>query len=368
MNRPSAFLLPAALAGLVGVGCQGGSAGPQPSPGGAASGDATSATGTVHPRVKIQTTLGDIVVELNAEKAPLTVTNFLDYAADRYYDGTVFHRVVRTSLIHGGGFTPDMKEKSEGLKDAVRNESFNGLTNSKGTIAMFRRTDKADSATSQFYINVEDNPPLDQLRDGTAYTVFGRVIEGNDTLERIRNTPVAVHPSYAAGRNPVVPVKPVVIRSIRLLTPFDRERALALAKTAKVTPVDRLNALIAAMENDAGRPMVTTDSGLRYVDLKVGAGPFPLPEDTVDVLYRGTLLDGTEFDSSYRKSDSPISLKLRDAIKGLREGLESMREGGRRMLVVPPELGYGTVGVPGRVPPNSTLIFEIQLVEVKMSK
>jgi len=329
---------------------------------------AESASGgpaTLQPRVKIETTLGDFVVALDAEKAPGTVLNFLDYATDGYYDGTVFHRVVPHSVIQGGGYNPDMTDKKVGLRPAIADESYNGLKNERWTIAMFRVPGDFKSAQAQFFINVVDHPSFDRLRDDSGYTVFGQVVEGIDTVERIRDTRIGTHPNYAAGRSSVVPVKAVVIRSIRLLTAFDRPAAVALSESVKHLQSDRVNLVVRRLENESGTKAVTTESGLRYIDFQVGRGAFPLVEEAVEINYRGTLTDGREFDSSVKQADGPMTTNVGTAIKGLSEGLQSMREGGKRTLIIPPELAFGASGVPGKVPPNSTLIFEIELLSVK---
>lgn len=320
---------------------------------------------TLRPRVKIQTTLGDIVVALDAENAPGTVMNFLDYVTDGFYDGTVFHRVVPNSVVQGGGYNPDMTEKRVGLRPAIADESYNELKNERWTIAMFRVPGDFNSARTQFFINVVDHPFFDRLRDGSGYTVFGRVVEGIDTVERIRDTKVGTHPNYAAGKNPVVPVEPVVVQSIRLLTAFDRTAAAALMESAKQLRSDRVNLVVKRLENESGAKAVTTESGLRYVDFRVGKGAFPLMQEAVEVNYRAMFVDGREFDSSAKQADGPLTVNMDSALKGLGEGLQSMREGGKRTLIVPPELAYGAVGIPGMVPPNSTLIYEIELLSTK---
>ena len=324
-----------------------------------------AAPATLKPKVKIETTLGDIVVELDTEKTPSTALNFLDYVAEGFYDGTVFHRVVQRSVIQGGGYTPDMTEKKAGLRPPVADESYSGLKNERGTISMYREPGNFNSARSQFFINVVDNPPLDRLRDGAGYTVFGRVVDGLDTVERIRGTPVGTHPKYAAGKNPVVPVEPVVIRSIRLVTPFDRPATVALAEAAQELRRDRINVIVRRLENEAGTKAVTTESGLRYVDFREGRGAYPLVGEAVEVRYRGTLIDGREFDSSTRQTTDSLTINMDSAIKGLREGLQSMREGGKRTLIVPPELAYGADGIPGKIPPSSTLVYDIELLAVR---
>jgi peptidyl-prolyl cis-trans isomerase A (cyclophilin A) len=139
-------------------------------------------------KVKLETTAGIIVVELDAAKAPKTVDNFLQYVNSGYYNGTVFHRVINNFMIQGGGMTADLKEKP--TRPPIGLESRNGLTNQRGTIAM-ARTNDPNSATAQFFINVKDNDFLNQAqaRDGNGYAVFGKVVEGMDVVDRIRAVP-----------------------------------------------------------------------------------------------------------------------------------------------------------------------------------
>jgi len=139
-------------------------------------------------KVRFQTTMGDIVVELDAAKSPKSVDNFLQYVKAGHYDGTIFHRVIDNFMIQGGGMTPDMKEKE--TRRAIRLESKNGLMNKRGTIAMARTSDP-NSATAQFFINVKDNAFLDQptSKDGYGYAVFGKVIEGMDVVDKIKVVP-----------------------------------------------------------------------------------------------------------------------------------------------------------------------------------
>ena len=155
--------------------------------------------------VKIATSLGDIVVQLDAAKAPKTVDNFVQYVKAGHYNGTVFHRVIDGFMIQGGGMTPDMKEKA--TRAPIPLESRNGLSNARGTIAM-ARTSVPDSATAQFFINVKDNAFLDAARspDGNGYAVFGKVVEGMDVVDKIRKVPTTTKPPHGD-----VPVQAVVI-------------------------------------------------------------------------------------------------------------------------------------------------------------
>ena len=171
--------------------------------------------------VKLETSKGDIVIELNEEKAPVTVKNFLNYVNDGFYDGTIFHRVIPNFMIQGGGFNDQMMQKT--TRDPIKNEANNGLANDRGTIAMARKGGMANSATCQFFINTVDNRGLDVPRDGAGYAVFGRVIEGMDVIDKIRvveTTTVGGHLVEQAGRKkmvggrPDVPVEPVFIVTV----------------------------------------------------------------------------------------------------------------------------------------------------------
>ena len=157
-------------------------------------------------KVRLATSAGDIVVELDAEKAPKTVANFLQYVRSGHYDGTVFHRVIESFMIQGGGYKADMSEKP--TRAPIPLESRNGLSNVRGSLAM-ARTGIPDSATSQFFVNVVDNPFLDQAnsRDGHGYAVFGKVVSGMDVVDKIRAVP-----TQASGMNQNLPVTPVTIR------------------------------------------------------------------------------------------------------------------------------------------------------------
>ena len=172
------------------------------------------ASGTAHakkPVVVIKTSLGDIKVELNEEKAPITVKNFLSYVDGGFYDGTIFHRVIENFMIQGGGFTKDMREKP--TKAPIKNEAANGLKNDIGTIAM-ARTGVVDSATSQFFINVANSGFLnhrDTTPGGYGYAVFGKVTEGMDVVDKIKK----VRTTTQSGMQDV-PVEPVLILSIKI--------------------------------------------------------------------------------------------------------------------------------------------------------
>lgn len=165
---------------------------------------------TSAPRVLMATSLGNITLELDAQRAPASVANFLRYVEAKHYDGTIFHRVIANFMIQGGGFSPDMNQKP--TQAPVRNEARNGLKNVRGSIAMARTADP-HSATAQFFINTTDNAFLDNPgQDGWGYAVFGKVVEGMDVVDKIRAVPTA-----NAGFHSDVPRTPVIINSARLL-------------------------------------------------------------------------------------------------------------------------------------------------------
>jgi peptidyl-prolyl cis-trans isomerase B (cyclophilin B) len=160
----------------------------------------------------IRTTFGELKLELDAEKAPKTVENFLKYVGEGYYDGTIFHRVIDNFMIQGGGFDTDMGEKQSG--DAIENEADNGLKNDFGTVAMARTTEP-HSATAQFFINVKDNDFLNHSgknMQGWGYTVFGKITDGAEVLDKIRAVPTT-----SRGGHQDVPQDPVIIESVEVV-------------------------------------------------------------------------------------------------------------------------------------------------------
>ncbi len=165
-------------------------------------------------KVKLQTNMGDIIIELNDQKAPKTVANFVDYVNSGFYDGTIFHRVISNFMVQGGGFTQDFKKKK--TKPEIENEANNRLKNTRGTVAMARTSDP-HSATAQFFINVVDNNFLDfraQTTRGWGYTVFAKVISGMDVVDKIRKQRTG--PGGPFGKD--VPHKAIIIEKASLVT------------------------------------------------------------------------------------------------------------------------------------------------------
>jgi peptidyl-prolyl cis-trans isomerase A (cyclophilin A)/peptidyl-prolyl cis-trans isomerase B (cyclophilin B) len=187
---------------------------PAPAPTAAKEAAAAPAEKPANPVAIIKTNVGDITIELNAEKAPKSVENFLQYAKDGFYDGTIFHRVIDNFMIQGGGFTPDLRQKP--TRPSIANEAKNGLSNKRGTIAMARTPDP-NSATAQFFINLVDNRNLDFASDERpetwGYAVFGKVTAGMDVVDKIKATPTGPKGPFRSD----VPTTDVVIEKVQVV-------------------------------------------------------------------------------------------------------------------------------------------------------
>lgn len=171
----------------------------------------TSSAQASPPQVLLKTSMGEIVLEMDADKAPGTTANFLQYVKDKHYDGLVFHRVIRGFMVQGGGY--DEKYNERETRAAIQNEARNGLKNQRGTVAM-ARTGAPHSATSQFFINHADNGFLNAPgQDGWGYTVFGKVIKGMDVVDKIANTPTRSGPPFGGD----IPVTQVVILEAKVV-------------------------------------------------------------------------------------------------------------------------------------------------------
>ena len=180
--------------------------------------------------VVMATSLGDIVLELNRAKAPITVDNFLAYTDAKFYDGTLFHRVIRKNIriIQGGGLEPGLVKKK--TRAPIKNEWTNGLKNTRGTITMARMP-RPDTATSQFFINVGDNPALDRpISGGAGYAVFGRVVAGMGVVDAIQVVPTGLK----KGRSDV-PIETVLLKEVRRITPEDARKRIEAEKKGPTT-------------------------------------------------------------------------------------------------------------------------------------
>ena len=160
--------------------------------------------------IKLETTKGDIVIEVNDTAAPVTAANFLQYVNDGFYNGTIFHRVIPNFMIQGGGFTPDMQQKQ--TRSPIVNEAKNGLKNKRGTLAM-ARTNDPNSATAQFFINLVDNAFLDYSARNPGYAVFGQVVEGMDVVDAIAKTKTGIK-----GMFENVPEEAIIIKSAKVIS------------------------------------------------------------------------------------------------------------------------------------------------------
>ncbi len=329
--------------------------------------------------VKISTSLGDMHIELNQLKAPITVKNFLDYTDDGFYNGLMFQRVRKGFMIQGGGVLPDYTARK--TREPIKNEADNGLKNERGTIAM-ARTSVPNSATSQFFINLVDNGRTLNHKSpsprGWGYCVFGKVIQGMDTLDKIGNTPVKKDPR-ADGSAPAAPITPVIINKVERVDPAQIKDVIAAARAAeaeeakKIELAKKMQAEAGKLEMEKGIEYVkgkdvdvskgtTSASGLWQVHVTEGTGELPKPTDKVKVHYTGWLTDGSKFDSSVDRGQ-PSSFGLNQVIKGWTEGVGTMKVGGKSFLVIPPDLAYGERGRP-KIPGNSVLVFEIELLGI----
>jgi peptidylprolyl isomerase len=332
--------------------------------------------------------------------------NFLKYVESGFYDGLTFHRVISDFMIQGGGLDKLLNEK-KGAFPPVGNESDNGLSNKRRTIAMARTPDP-NSATSQFYINVVDD--VRRGLDGragspTGYTVFGKVIAGMEVVDTIRNveTGTKLDPNQKPYEN--VPLEPVYIKSVKAIAdnpggdnegeingdevamtwsepggPVRGHFKLRLKIPASASLAANRTGGLPTSAAEAGNPLVRkppvpaademtkTESGLRYQDLVVGKGEKPASGQTCIVHYTGWIWQNGQrsrkFDSSVDRGQ-PAEFPLGGVIQGWAEGVSNMKVGGKRLLLIPPSLAYGDRGAGGIIPPNATLLFEVELLDLK---
>lgn len=312
---------------------------------------------------KMSTSKGDIYLELDSAKAPISVKNFADYVEAKFYDGTIFHRVMGNFMIQGGGFDATLAKKE--TRGGIKNEWRNGLKNGRGTIAMARVGGQHDSATSQFFINVVDNFRLDTPQDGAAYAVFGRVLQGMDVVDAIRKVPTRRQTDSQGSPHANAPVEAVIIKSVTKVSGEEiealRSKAVAEREAAGRKTLDQAADFLKKQGVDASKAEVS-DTGLWSIEVKAGTGATPKPTDRVQVHYTGWLTDGSKFDSS-RDRGEPATFALNGVIKGWTEGVGAMKVGSRRYLIIPPEMAYGSMGRP-KIPANSILVFDVELLDI----
>ncbi|MDG2423605.1 MAG: peptidylprolyl isomerase [Phycisphaerales bacterium] len=342
--------------------------------------------------VLMKTNQGDILLRLNATLAPISTANFLHYAKDGDYDGTIFHRVIDGFMIQGGGFDTNYEKRP--TRDGISNEWTNGLKNENYTISMARIGGNPNSATNQFFINVRDNSNLDRPQaDGAAYAVFGHVIAGQKTVDAIRTAPKQKRQGAfvdspkseiiiekvtkvdlaearkiveAQGGSPAVCTEQTKNEKDALLTAERIKKAMESSKMLTRTDVDPSDVPGIAVD----RPADGENVGLKWWVLKEGAEDAVSPSgmnDEVLVHYSGYLLDGTKFDSSVDRGE-PIKFRLGGVIQGWALGVGQMKVGEKKKLLIPADLGYGARGRPPVIPPSATLVFDVELLEVMPAK
>jgi cyclophilin family peptidyl-prolyl cis-trans isomerase len=314
------------------------------------------------PRVRIETTLGSYVIELNGEKAPATALNFLQFTQDGYYDGTVFHRVLADSMIQGGGYLPDMEQRALKRAPMFVDNWRSDLLNKRGTIGLIRGTGP-HTAAAEFYINVVDNIRLDEARRKGLYSVFGRVVDGMEVVDRIAGVRVGPHAKYVDGQSAVVPLEPVVIQRAQVVGVFNPLPLQQSMYAARADQELKARAMLEQIALASDRSVVTTESGLAYVDVIEGRGLTPALTDDIELNYEGKLVDGTIFETTF--TEEPTMRQPGKLVRGLQETLTSMKEGGRRTVAIPPEMAFGTDGIPGHIPPDSFIIFDIELLAIR---
>ncbi len=320
--------------------------------------------------VRMTTDKGEMHLLLDGVGAPLTTANFLGYVDAGFYDGTIFHRIIKDFVIQGGGFTVEGIQKQ--TREGVRNEWQNGLRNDDYSLSMARLGGQPHSGTSQFFVNTKDNPALDAPRDNAAYAVFGIVVDGRPVVDAIEA--VTTGPGTLEGRAAAdVPTEPVRILSATRMKAEDlsetgRANALAWqsryseARNAMADRAKRLEqarTLLAAAE--------PTASGLKSAIRMPGEPDADMPPvpSTIVASYTGWLAeDGWCFDTSLGKPQGDTfqaRLQPRGLIQGWVEGIPMMRVGETRVFEIPASLAYGERGYPPIIPGGATLIFEVTL-------
>ena len=325
--------------------------------------------------VVMETTMGDIVVQLNPELAPISVENFLSYADSDAYDGTIFHRVVPTFVVQAGGFEPDMAKRP--TKQPIENEWTNGLLNARGTIAMARLGGQPNSATNQFFFNLKDNANLDgPQRDGAAYAVFGEIVAGIDVIDQIAAVQThTISPDGMIGSYQNVPVEPIIINDVRRASNAEIAEVQA-ADQARQAAAEQARIALLRENASAGIELLQTrfnadttqgrftDSGLFVLDVAQGEGPNPTDLEPLSMFFDIWTADGNVVNDSQRNVfGAPATISAAaPRMQGFTEAITTMNKGGERWVVIPPELGYGSAERPG-IPPDSTLVMRLRLLD-----
>jgi len=307
---------------------------------------------------EIDSSKGTILIKLEYEKTPITASNFIGLAegtlgkkeksssdGEGFYDGLQFHRVIPDFMIQGGC---PLGTGTGGPGYSFPDE-FNKTLRHDGPGVLSMANSGPDTNGSQFFITHLATPWLDDK-----HTVFGKVVEGLEVVNSIQQgdkiNSISIIRNGGKAENFVV-----TLSSFENLLKSKREEAVRKSKEA--------NKLVAAEIQNRWPDAVVTQSGLRYKVLSQGSGSTsPAYGSSVTVHYSGTLLNGKEFDSSYRRGQ-PAVFAVGQVIEGWNEALQTMKKGEKRILIIPPELGYGKRGYPGVIPPDSHLIFEVELID-----
>jgi len=305
-------------------------------------------------QAQIETTKGTILIELEFEKTPMTVANFVGLAEGNikneskplgtpYYDGIKFHRVIPDFMIQGGDPTGTGRG-GPGYK--FYDEFHPDLKHSKPGILSMANSGPTTNG-SQFFITHKATPWLDNK-----HSVFGHVIEGQEIVDAIEQNDI------------INSIK--IIRKGKLATNFDAPKVFEEEKNRYQKIEEEKTKKLEEEMNKLTKDAMTTGSGLKYIIIEKGDGPKPESGQTVSVHYAGYLMNGQKFDSSYDRNQ-PIDFPVGTGrvIKGWDEGIMLLNVGTKAKLIIPPNLGYGPQGAGGVIPPNATLIFEVELVAIK---
>jgi len=322
----------------------------------------------------IETDRGTIKLELYADRAPMTVASFVNLAQHGFYDGLTFHRVIKGFMIQGGD--PDGTGRG-GPGYKFGDEFDPSLRHNAAGILSMANSGPATNG-SQFFITHGPTPHLDNK-----HSIFGKVVEGQDVVDAVQQGDkmnkvtiegdatalLAAQKDNVAAWNEAIAKLPskeereAARKKQEEEMRAAREKQEAEAKVAKEKLDVEIAEHVKKLEAELGKTAEKSDSGLYSIVLEPGTGDSPKPTDKVSVHYTGWLLNGTEFDSSHKRGQ-PAEFGLNQVIKGWTEGVGMMKVGEKRKLIIPPDLGYGARGAGRLIPPNSPLVFDVELLAI----